>query len=160
LAEVPTNKRRRNDENSLETVAVSPPQKRELHTRNGRRVRCNGSIWKHLCADKKLGLYKRKYQRRSVPIKKPDPITETDQNTSDKLSTLSSDTIDASIEPSPITRNSKKRKTTGDITNEEHIVPKRRMYTRRVKGNTPFSRKNGEQIFLYFRFGSIKLDIT
>jgi hypothetical protein len=121
--EVPTNKRRRIDENTLETVAISPTQKRELHTRNGRRVRCNGLIWKHLCADKKTGFYKRKYQRQSVPIKKSDPITETDQNTSDKLSTLSSDTP---IEPSPITRNSKKRKTTGDITNEEHIVPKRR----------------------------------
>lgn len=129
--ELSTNKHSRSDENILETVAVSPPQKRELHTRNGRRVRCNGLIWKHLCADKKTTSFKRKYQRQSVPIEKPDPMPEIDQNTSDKLSALSSDTIHTS---SPITRNSKKRKTTGDITNEEHIVPKRRAYRRRGKG--------------------------
>ena len=129
--EVSTNRARRAGENSSETVAVSPPQKRELHTRNGRRVRCNRFIWKHLCADKKSDLYK----RRSVPTKKPDPMTENDQNTSEKLAALSSDTNDTSIEPTRITRNSKKRKTTDDITNEEHIVPKRRMYGRRAKGN-------------------------
>ncbi len=134
--QLPTNKRRRIDDNTLETVAVSPPQKRELHTRNGRRVRCNGLIWKHLCADKKTGLYKRKSPRQDVPIEKTDQITETDKNTSNQIPSLLSDTIDTSIQTSPITqiKNSKKRKTTGDINNEEHIVPKRKTYGQRRKG--------------------------
>jgi hypothetical protein len=132
-----TNKRRRLDDNTSETVGVSPPQKkREIHTRNGRRVRCNGLIWKHLCADKKTTFYKRKYQRRSLPVKKTDQITETDQNTSNQIPSLSSDTIDTSMQTSPIKqiKNSKKRKTAGDINNEEHIVPKRKPYGRRRQG--------------------------
>jgi hypothetical protein len=119
----------------LEIVSVSPPQKHELHTRNGRRVRCNGFIWKHLCADKKTSFYKRKYQRQTIPIEKTDQITETDQNTSNQIPSLLSNTIDTSIQTSPITqiKNSKKRKTTGDINNEEHIVPKRKPYGSRRK---------------------------
>ncbi len=119
----------------MEIVSVSPPQKHELHTRNGRRVRCNGFIWKHLCADKKTSFYKRKYQRQTIPIEKTDQITETDQNTSNQIPSLLSNTIDTSIQTSPITqiKNSKKRKTTGDINNEEHIVPKRKPYGSRRK---------------------------
>jgi hypothetical protein len=111
-------------------VAVSPSQKRELHTRNGRRVRCNGSIWKHLCAAKKTSLYKRKAQRQTIPIEK------TDLNTSTEIPLLSSDTIDTSMQTSLISeiKNSRKRKTTGDINNEEHIVPKRKIYGKRRKG--------------------------
>jgi len=129
-----TNKRRRLDDNTMETVAVSPSQKRELHTRNGRRVRCNGSIWKYLCADKKTKFYKRKYQRRNIPVEKTDQINEMEQNNSNEIPSLASDTIDTSIQTSQI-KNSKKRKTTGDINDEEHIVPKRKAYATRRKGS-------------------------
>lgn len=67
-----------------------------------------------------------------MPIKKTDLITEFDPTTSDKLPSLSSDTVDTTIRP--MTRNSKKRKTTGDNNNEEHIVPKRKVYGKRRKG--------------------------
>jgi hypothetical protein len=133
---LPTNKRRRPDENIFETIAVSPLEKRELHTRNGRRVRCNGFIWKHLCAEKKTPFHKRKYQRQSMPVKKTDQIIETVQDNTNAIPSLSSDTIDSSIQISPITqiRNSKKRKTAGDINHGEHIVPKRRTTRQRQKG--------------------------
>ncbi len=134
--ELPTNKRRRPDENIFETVGISPLEKRELQTRNGRRVRCNRVIWKHLCADKKIPHFKRKYQRRSMPAEKTDQINEIEQNISNEIPSLSSDTNDSSVKNSPITRfqNSKKRKTMSDMNNEEHIVPKRKTNGKRQKG--------------------------
>ena len=117
------------EDNPVQSVAISPTQKRELHTRNGRRVRCNGLIWKHLCAEKKSNLLKRKYQRRKLPIEKLDPVT-TELNPSPPPPT--SDTIETPIEP--MTRTSQKRPRTADINHEEHIVPKRRMHNKRLKG--------------------------
>jgi hypothetical protein len=127
------NKRRRIDDNIFEAMVVSPLEKRELHTRNGRRVRCNGFIWKHLCADKKDTFYKRKYQRQTLPMEKFDQIIETDQTPS-----LPSDPIDSSLQISPITqmKNSKKRKTTSGINNGEHMVPKRKTKGQKRIGNT------------------------
>jgi hypothetical protein len=111
-------------------MANSSPQKRQVHTRNGRRVRCNGLTWKHLCVDKKTVPYKRKYQRQSVPVEK------TDQTNFNQMPIVSSDMIETSLESSSITRKkaSQKRKTVGDMNNEEHIVPKRKPYGRRRKG--------------------------
>lgn len=107
------------EEKAFESVAISPTQKRELHTRNGRRVRCNGLIWKHLCAEKKTTILKRKYQRRKmIPLQKTD-LTP-------------SDTPPSSIKP--VTRTCQKRKMTPDISNEEHIVPKRQVHAKRRKG--------------------------
>jgi len=129
--DIPTNKRRRPDENIFEAVAESPKEKPELHTRHGRRVRCNGLIWKHLCADKKTALYKRKYQRQNIPAKKSDLIIATDQ-----IESLSSDTTDPSIQTSPITqiKDSKKRKAASGINKREHIVPKRKSKRQRQTG--------------------------
>lgn len=110
-------------DNAMQSVAISPTEKRELHTRNGRRVRCNGLIWKHLCAEKKSNLLKRKYQRRKVPIEKIDPITE--------LNPPTSDTSEITIKPA--TRASQKRPLTSDINHEEHIVPKRRNHNKTRK---------------------------
>ncbi|CAF1504352.1 unnamed protein product [Rotaria sp. Silwood1] len=127
----PTNKRRRADDNIFEAIAVSPLRKRELHTRNGRRVRCNGLIWKHLCADKKTTVLKRNYRGQSMTNKLSG------ENNFNQNESLTSDTIDSSIDNNSMTqiKNSKKRKTTGDINNEEHIVPKRKSNGRRRKGS-------------------------
>ncbi|CAF0850267.1 unnamed protein product [Adineta steineri] len=132
----PISKRRRVDENIFETVNALPSEKHELHTRNGRRVRCNKLIWKHLCAGKKNVLYKRKYQRQSLPIAKTDSIIDTDQSNSQQTASLSSDTINSIVHPSSITqlKNSKKRKTMSDINKREHIVPKRKSNGQRQKG--------------------------
>ena len=113
------------EEKAFESVAISPTQKRELHTRNGRRVRCNGLIWKHLCAEKKTTILKRKYQRRKmIPLQNTDPIPESNPTPSD--------TPPSSIKP--VTRTRQKRKITPDISNEEHIVPKRQVHAKRRKG--------------------------
>ncbi|CAF3134621.1 unnamed protein product [Rotaria sp. Silwood2] len=127
--QLPNNKRRRVDDNIFEAIAVSPLKKHELHTRNGRRVRCNGLIWKHLCADKKNTVLTRNYRGRSMSSKRSD------ENKSNHIQLSSSDTIDSSIDNNSVTqiKNSKKSKTTGDINNEEHIVPKRKSNGRRRK---------------------------
>lgn len=105
-------------EKIIQSPPVSPTQKRELHTRNGRLVRCNGLIWKHLCAEKKTTILKRKYQhRKAISLQKPSPIIESPP-------APSSDTPQSST-TKPMTRTSHKRKITSDISNEEHIVPKR-----------------------------------
>ncbi|CAF0935266.1 unnamed protein product [Rotaria sordida] len=127
----PNNKHHQSDENIFETVTISPLRKRELHTRHGRRVRCNGLIWKHLCADKKNNFNKRKSRSQNISIK------ESNENISNHIESLLSDTIDTSIKNNTIIeiKNSKKRKTTGDINNEEHIVPKRKSNRRHRKGS-------------------------
>ncbi|UJR26679.1 hypothetical protein I4U23_007996 [Adineta vaga] len=142
-SEVLTNKRVRSYENLAETTnttettttTTTPLEKPEVHTRNGRRVRCNGSIWKHLCADKKNVLYKRKYTRHSMPTKKADLIDETNPEESVTTELLPSDTTDSTVKTSPIPQSdkSKKRKLTDDINVREHIVPKRSSHAQKQK---------------------------
>ena len=111
-----------------ETIAVSPLRKCELRTRHGRRVRCNGLIWKHLCADTKDTLDERKCQRQSLPLKSTNQICETEQNDSAQTTSSSSDIIDSSIQSGSITqiRNNKRRKAADNVNDEEHIVSKRK----------------------------------
>lgn len=81
-------------------------------------------------------MYKRKSQRKRIPIEKTDLIIASDQDNSNEIVSLSSDTIDSSIQTSPITqiKNSKKRKTTGDTNKKEHIVPTRQSNRQRQIG--------------------------
>lgn len=96
--------------NVLDAIADPSLEKREIKTRNGRRVRCNGFVWKHLCAHRKTLGSKRKPQRQT---------------------TLPSD---ATASLPAATMNTRKRKTAGDVNFEEHTVPKRKTNGKRREG--------------------------
>ncbi|CAF1515286.1 unnamed protein product, partial [Adineta ricciae] len=133
--EMTANERARSDENISESTNPTALEKPELQTRNGRRVRCTGLIWKHLYTDRKNGLYKRKYTRHSAPAKKTDLVNETNPDESTTNESLPSDTIESTVQtsPNPKLDKRKKRKLTDDTNTREHIVPKRSNHDQRQK---------------------------
>lgn len=101
------------------TVTVSSPEKYELKTRNGRRVRCNESIWKYLYFKKKNGIDAHNNKSKKTILIKANNSTEISSDNPDFLKPIKSN---------------KKRKIINEINDEEHIVPKRKSNQKHRKG--------------------------